>query len=206
MYQEIQAYYRRCVSSLLGWSGDTEMEQGRSGCGEPLIRGREEHCFQLNGECDLVLYHTVFRIYNKYYNFNLSNRPPTSMTGAMGSELGRITFVFETLCSADCVLYFMVVSEREAFKGRFLSLAFSFKCQFIHASWDKNPIFLPILRSLQKVKKYLKKSLRNVQCSSQRKLVFLMGKTEQGGSGDWWKSGKNSFIKICHQPMKTLFW
>ncbi|KAL7982759.1 hypothetical protein Chor_010357 [Crotalus horridus] len=26
----------------------------------------------------------------------------------MGSELGRITFVFETICSADCVLYFMV--------------------------------------------------------------------------------------------------
>ena len=39
------------------------------------------------------------------------------MTGAMGSELGRITFVFETLCSADCVLYFMVVSERVPFKG-----------------------------------------------------------------------------------------
>ncbi|KAM6435769.1 endosome/lysosome-associated apoptosis and autophagy regulator family member 2 isoform 1-T1 [Liasis olivaceus] len=35
-------------------------------------------------------------------------KPPTSVTGAMGSELGRITFVFETTCSADCVLYFMV--------------------------------------------------------------------------------------------------
>uniref|UniRef100_A0A8C6XMQ0 Endosome-lysosome associated apoptosis and autophagy regulator family member 2 n=1 Tax=Naja naja TaxID=35670 RepID=A0A8C6XMQ0_NAJNA len=35
-------------------------------------------------------------------------KPPTSVTGAMGSELGRITFVFETICSADCVLYFMV--------------------------------------------------------------------------------------------------
>lgn len=52
----------------------------------------------------------------------MSNRPPTSMTGAMGSELGRITFVFETLCSADCVLYFMVVSERMAFKGLFRNL------------------------------------------------------------------------------------
>uniref|UniRef100_A0A8C7E1H4 Endosome-lysosome associated apoptosis and autophagy regulator family member 2 n=1 Tax=Naja naja TaxID=35670 RepID=A0A8C7E1H4_NAJNA len=37
-------------------------------------------------------------------------KPPTSVTGAMGSELGRITFVFETICSADCVLYFMVKS------------------------------------------------------------------------------------------------
>lgn len=53
------------------------------------------------------------------------------MTGAMGSELGRITFVFETLCSADCVLYFMVVSDTMAFKVRFLSLVLSFKCEFI---------------------------------------------------------------------------
>uniref|UniRef100_A0ABM5GGW2 Endosome/lysosome-associated apoptosis and autophagy regulator family member 2 isoform X2 n=1 Tax=Pogona vitticeps TaxID=103695 RepID=A0ABM5GGW2_9SAUR len=34
-------------------------------------------------------------------------KPPTSVTGVTGSELGRITFVFETICSADCVLYFM---------------------------------------------------------------------------------------------------
>lgn len=36
------------------------------------------------------------------------------MTGATGSELGRITFVFETLCSADCVLYFMVDINRKS--------------------------------------------------------------------------------------------
>lgn len=36
------------------------------------------------------------------------------MTGAMGSELGRVTFVFETLCSADCVLYFMVDINRKS--------------------------------------------------------------------------------------------
>lgn len=72
------------------------------------------------------------------------------MTGAMGSELGRITFVFETLCSADCVLYFMVVSERVAFRGKFLGLAFSFKCELIYTNWDKNPIFLPIFRVFQK--------------------------------------------------------
>ncbi|XP_036720410.1 endosome/lysosome-associated apoptosis and autophagy regulator family member 2 isoform X3 [Balaenoptera musculus] len=48
---------------------------------------------------------------NDYLILNLhipGFKPPTSMTGAMGSELGRITFVFETLCSADCILYFMV--------------------------------------------------------------------------------------------------
>uniref|UniRef100_A0A8C9N352 Endosome-lysosome associated apoptosis and autophagy regulator family member 2 n=1 Tax=Serinus canaria TaxID=9135 RepID=A0A8C9N352_SERCA len=39
-------------------------------------------------------------------------RPPTSVTGATGSELGRITFIFETICSADCVLYFMDVNRK----------------------------------------------------------------------------------------------
>lgn len=97
-----------------------------------------------------ILFQIVFRTFYKYYNFNLSNRPPTSMTGAMGSELGRITFVFETLCSADCILYFMMVSEKMAFKGRFLSLAFYFKCEFICASWDKNIIFPPIFRAFKK--------------------------------------------------------
>uniref|UniRef100_G1Q8C8 MRH domain-containing protein n=1 Tax=Myotis lucifugus TaxID=59463 RepID=G1Q8C8_MYOLU len=54
---------------------------------------------------------------NDYLILNLhipGFKPPTSMTGAMGSELGRITFVFETLCSADCVLYFMVVIREES--------------------------------------------------------------------------------------------
>ncbi|XP_021109666.1 UPF0577 protein KIAA1324-like homolog isoform X2 [Heterocephalus glaber] len=48
---------------------------------------------------------------NDYLILNLhipGFKPPTSLTGATGSELGRITFVFEMLCSADCVLYFMV--------------------------------------------------------------------------------------------------
>ncbi|OXB58548.1 hypothetical protein ASZ78_007087 [Callipepla squamata] len=47
---------------------------------------------------------------NDYLILNLhipGFKPPTSVTGATGSELGRITFVFETICSADCVLYFM---------------------------------------------------------------------------------------------------
>uniref|UniRef100_A0A8C3L377 KIAA1324 like n=1 Tax=Chrysolophus pictus TaxID=9089 RepID=A0A8C3L377_CHRPC len=51
---------------------------------------------------------------NDYLILNLhipGFKPPTSVTGASGSELGRITFVFETICSADCVLYFMAVSE-----------------------------------------------------------------------------------------------
>ncbi|XP_023609578.1 UPF0577 protein KIAA1324-like [Myotis lucifugus] len=62
--------------------------------------------FQIHTPCDEDG-KIVFRM---HYNIVIlmSNRPPTSMTGAMGSELGRITFVFETLCSADCVLYFMV--------------------------------------------------------------------------------------------------
>uniref|UniRef100_A0A4W2E0M5 Endosome-lysosome associated apoptosis and autophagy regulator family member 2 n=1 Tax=Bos indicus x Bos taurus TaxID=30522 RepID=A0A4W2E0M5_BOBOX len=54
---------------------------------------------------------------NDYLILNLhipGFKPPTSMTGAMGSELGRITFVFETLCSADCVLYFMVDINRKS--------------------------------------------------------------------------------------------
>ncbi|XP_024594227.1 UPF0577 protein KIAA1324-like homolog isoform X2 [Neophocaena asiaeorientalis asiaeorientalis] len=54
---------------------------------------------------------------NDYLILNLhipGFKPPTSMTGAMGSELGRITFVFETLCSADCILYFMVDINRKS--------------------------------------------------------------------------------------------
>lgn len=53
----------------------------------------------------------VWRGLCKYFVPSLLNRPPTSVTGATGSELGRITFIFETICSADCVLYFMAVSE-----------------------------------------------------------------------------------------------
>lgn len=79
-----------------------------------------------------ISFQFVFRTFYKYCNFNLLNRPPTSMTGAMGSELGRITFVFETLCSADCVLYFMVVSEKGDSKVTFLSLVLSCKCEFIY--------------------------------------------------------------------------
>ncbi|KAJ7407179.1 hypothetical protein WISP_128917 [Willisornis vidua] len=47
---------------------------------------------------------------NDYLILNLhipGFKPPTSVTGATGAELGRITFIFETICSADCVLYFM---------------------------------------------------------------------------------------------------
>uniref|UniRef100_A0A8C6YTH8 MRH domain-containing protein n=1 Tax=Nothoprocta perdicaria TaxID=30464 RepID=A0A8C6YTH8_NOTPE len=53
---------------------------------------------------------------NDYLILNLhipGFKPPTSMTGATGSELGRITFIFETICSADCVLYFMVDINRK---------------------------------------------------------------------------------------------
>ncbi|KAM6290335.1 endosome/lysosome-associated apoptosis and autophagy regulator family member 2 isoform 2-T2 [Porphyrio hochstetteri] len=53
---------------------------------------------------------------NDYLILNLhipGFKPPTSMTGATGSELGRITFIFETICSADCVLYFMADVNRK---------------------------------------------------------------------------------------------
>ncbi|CAI9542752.1 unnamed protein product [Staurois parvus] len=53
---------------------------------------------------------------NDYLLLNLhipGFKPPTSMTGTNGAEVGRITFVFETLCSADCVLYFMVDVNRK---------------------------------------------------------------------------------------------
>uniref|UniRef100_A0A8C7N7L0 Endosome-lysosome associated apoptosis and autophagy regulator family member 2 n=1 Tax=Oncorhynchus kisutch TaxID=8019 RepID=A0A8C7N7L0_ONCKI len=36
---------------------------------------------------------------------------PTSLAGMTGTEFGRITFVFETMCSADCELYFMMVKS-----------------------------------------------------------------------------------------------
>uniref|UniRef100_A0A8B9L8N4 Si:dkey-153k10.9 n=1 Tax=Astyanax mexicanus TaxID=7994 RepID=A0A8B9L8N4_ASTMX len=36
---------------------------------------------------------------------------PTSIAGVTASEFGRITFVFETICSADCELYFMMVNS-----------------------------------------------------------------------------------------------
>uniref|UniRef100_A0A8K9X4H4 MRH domain-containing protein n=1 Tax=Oncorhynchus mykiss TaxID=8022 RepID=A0A8K9X4H4_ONCMY len=47
---------------------------------------------------------------------------PTSLAGMTGTEFGRITFVFETICSADCELYFMmsttVVESWEGSKER----------------------------------------------------------------------------------------
>lgn len=84
------------------------------------------------------------------------------MTGAMGSELGRITFVFETLCSADCVLYFMVVSEKVAFKGGFLSLAFSSSVDlFMQVEIRMSLLFF--LGPSKNIKKCLKEFLRIVQ-------------------------------------------
>ncbi|XP_018585999.1 UPF0577 protein KIAA1324-like [Scleropages formosus] len=39
---------------------------------------------------------------------------PTSVTGTTGTEFGRITFIFETICSADCELYFMMDVNRKS--------------------------------------------------------------------------------------------
>uniref|UniRef100_W5K073 Endosome-lysosome associated apoptosis and autophagy regulator family member 2a n=1 Tax=Astyanax mexicanus TaxID=7994 RepID=W5K073_ASTMX len=46
---------------------------------------------------------------NDYLILNLKVpgfRLPTSVSGTSGTEFGRVTFVFETTCSADCELYF----------------------------------------------------------------------------------------------------
>uniref|UniRef100_A0A4W4F9Q9 MRH domain-containing protein n=1 Tax=Electrophorus electricus TaxID=8005 RepID=A0A4W4F9Q9_ELEEL len=63
---------------------------------------------------------------NDYLILNLKVpgfRLPTSVSGTSGTEVGRITFVFETICSADCELYFMMVGIRstsvvESWEGR----------------------------------------------------------------------------------------
>ncbi|XP_028814403.1 UPF0577 protein KIAA1324-like isoform X2 [Denticeps clupeoides] len=39
---------------------------------------------------------------------------PTSVSGTSGTEFGRISFVFETICSADCELYFMMDVNRKS--------------------------------------------------------------------------------------------
>uniref|UniRef100_A0A3Q1KDL3 MRH domain-containing protein n=1 Tax=Anabas testudineus TaxID=64144 RepID=A0A3Q1KDL3_ANATE len=39
---------------------------------------------------------------------------PASLSGMTTSEFGRITFVFETICSADCELYFMMDVNRKS--------------------------------------------------------------------------------------------
>ncbi|MEQ2199640.1 Endosome/lysosome-associated apoptosis and autophagy regulator member 2 [Xenoophorus captivus] len=39
---------------------------------------------------------------------------PASLSGMTGGEFGRITFVFETICSADCELYFMMDVNRKS--------------------------------------------------------------------------------------------
>uniref|UniRef100_A0A4W4EBC7 MRH domain-containing protein n=1 Tax=Electrophorus electricus TaxID=8005 RepID=A0A4W4EBC7_ELEEL len=39
---------------------------------------------------------------------------PTSLAGVTAGEFGRITFIFETICSADCELYFMMDVNRKS--------------------------------------------------------------------------------------------
>uniref|UniRef100_A0A667ZY42 Endosome-lysosome associated apoptosis and autophagy regulator family member 2b n=1 Tax=Myripristis murdjan TaxID=586833 RepID=A0A667ZY42_9TELE len=54
---------------------------------------------------------------NDYLILNLhvpGFKVPTSLSGMTGSEFGRITFVFETICSADCELYFMMDVNRKS--------------------------------------------------------------------------------------------
>ncbi|CAL8323021.1 unnamed protein product [Lota lota] len=54
---------------------------------------------------------------NDYLILNLrvpGFKVPTSLAGMMGSEFGRITFNFETICSSDCELYFMMDVNRKS--------------------------------------------------------------------------------------------
>ncbi|GAA6101845.1 endosome/lysosome-associated apoptosis and autophagy regulator family member 2 [Tachysurus ichikawai] len=54
---------------------------------------------------------------NDYLILNLKVpgfRLPTSVSETSGTEFGRITFVFETVCSADCQLYFMMDTGRRS--------------------------------------------------------------------------------------------
>lgn len=39
------------------------------------------------------------------------------MSSQSGAEFGRITFEFETVCNADCELYFMMVREAPGAAG-----------------------------------------------------------------------------------------
>lgn len=41
--------------------------------------------------------------------FTSADRLPTSVSSQSGTEFGRITFEFETVCVADCELFFMMV-------------------------------------------------------------------------------------------------
>lgn len=45
------------------------------------------------------------------------------MSSQTGTEFGRITFEFETTCTADCELYFMMVGKKKK-KNMFLRLCF----------------------------------------------------------------------------------
>lgn len=38
-------------------------------------------------------------------------RVPASLSGLSSNEFGQIAFVFETICGADCELYFMMVGD-----------------------------------------------------------------------------------------------
>ncbi|XP_043944282.1 endosome/lysosome-associated apoptosis and autophagy regulator family member 2 isoform X1 [Protopterus annectens] len=48
-------------------------------------------------------------------NLHISGfRPPAvSANGVSGNEIGRISFIFETICSADCELYFMLDTNKK---------------------------------------------------------------------------------------------
>lgn len=58
-------------------------------------------------------------------------RLPTSLSSPSGTEFGRITFEFETLCTADCELYFMMVRTAP---GKCL-LLHTILCRCLEGKW-----------------------------------------------------------------------
>lgn len=63
-------------------------------------------------------------------------RLPTSMSSQAGTEFGRITFEFETTCTADCELYFMMVGEEKKKERKIC-----FKAVFCHDANRFNALF-----------------------------------------------------------------
>ncbi|XP_048862458.1 endosome/lysosome-associated apoptosis and autophagy regulator family member 2-like isoform X1 [Brienomyrus brachyistius] len=84
-------------------------------------------CFNVgNSDCDQMnawevagdhIRSGVGSLDNDYLILNLripGFKLPTSVTGSTGNEISHITFVFETACSANCELYFMMDMNRKS--------------------------------------------------------------------------------------------
>ncbi|XP_057180857.1 UPF0577 protein KIAA1324-like homolog isoform X1 [Triplophysa rosa] len=92
-----------------------------------LPRNMKSSCFNVgNSKCDEMngwevagdhIRSGVGGSDNDYLILNLrvpGFKLPTSVDDASATEFGRITFIFETICSADCELYFMIDVNRKS--------------------------------------------------------------------------------------------